>query len=83
MAFATGGLAGDIDQIQAGGLTATSFSAAIVSQIAEQAGGGNRGRAGDWRSVRLDPYSHDRNVASVVESEPREYRRTGYERDGQ
>ena len=32
---------------------------------------GNRGRAGDWRSVRLDPYSHDRNVASVVESESR------------
>ncbi|MDA1052306.1 MAG: DVUA0089 family protein [Planctomycetota bacterium] len=30
------------------------------------------GRSGDWRSVALEQYSHDRNVESVVEAEPAE-----------
>ncbi|GIW99402.1 MAG: hypothetical protein KatS3mg111_2735 [Pirellulaceae bacterium] len=68
MVFDTNGLAGDISQIQRGGLTAQSFGAAMVNSIVVQAGG-NPARAGDWRSVRLEQFSNDRNVAGVVEQE--------------
>jgi hypothetical protein len=33
-------------------------------------GTATRAAAGDWRSVRLDQFSHDRNVEIVTESEP-------------
>jgi len=69
MVFATGGLVGDIWQIQAGGPTATSFSNALVSSIVAQAGGINPAEAGDWRGIVLDEYSHDRNVAVITEGE--------------
>ncbi|MGE3777583.1 MAG: pre-peptidase C-terminal domain-containing protein, partial [Pirellulaceae bacterium] len=69
MAFATGGVAGDINQIQVGGTTATSFSNVLASQVVVQAGGGNPARPGDWRSIQLDQYANDRNVSPVVEAE--------------
>ncbi len=69
MAFATGGIAGDIGQIQAGGVTATSFGVAMISSIVSQAGGGSNANAGDWRSIKFDRYSNDRNVAIVLERE--------------
>ncbi len=69
MVFATGGIVGDISQIQAGGLTATSFGRAMVSSIVTQAGG-NPAAPGDWRSIRLEEYSHDRNVDVLSEIEP-------------
>jgi len=31
--------------------------------------GSSRGAPGDWRSIRFDEYSHDRNILTVVESE--------------
>ncbi|GIW92549.1 MAG: hypothetical protein KatS3mg110_0590 [Pirellulaceae bacterium] len=68
MVHALGGIVGDIDQIQFGGLTAVSFANAIVSSIVQQAGG-NPAQPGDWRSVRLEEYSHDRNVSRVMEIE--------------
>ncbi|RMF42331.1 MAG: VWA domain-containing protein, partial [Planctomycetota bacterium] len=68
MVFETNGLAGDINQIQAGGLTAQSFGSAMVSSIVVQAGG-NPARPGDWRSVKLDAFSNDRNVAALNEGE--------------
>jgi hypothetical protein len=68
MVFDTNGLAGDINQIQFGGVTAESFGNAMVSSIVGQAGG-NPAAPGDWRSVLLDTYSNDRNVASVAETE--------------
>jgi hypothetical protein len=69
MAFATGGIVGDISQISQGGLTAASFGQAMVSAIVVQAGG-NPAKPGDWRSIRLDEYSHDRNVDLTPEIEP-------------
>lgn len=71
LAFATGGVAGDVEQIQTGGLTVTSLGSAVVSQVTQQTSLPNIGRPGDWRSLRLDQYSHDRNVALVVENESR------------
>ena len=68
MVFDTDGLAGDINQIQVGGVTAESFGNAMVSSIVVQAGG-NPAAPGDWRSVLLDTYSNDRNVASLSEAE--------------
>ncbi len=68
LVFATGGIVGDISQIAAGGNTATSFSEALVSSIVLQAGG-SLAAPGDWRSVLLDTYSNDRNVAVVNELE--------------
>ena len=68
MVFATGGIVGDIFQISQGGNTATSFSNAMVSSIVLQAGG-SLAAPGDWRSVLLDTYSNDRNVAVVTELE--------------
>ncbi len=68
MVFETGGIVGDIFQISRGGNTATSFSNAMVSSIVLQAGG-SLAAPGDWRSVLLDTYSNDRNVAIVNELE--------------
>lgn len=68
MVHALGGIVGDIDQIQVGGLTAVSFANALVSSVVQQAGG-IPAQPGDWRSVRLEEYSHDRNVDRVVEIE--------------
>ncbi|MCR9293841.1 MAG: PPC domain-containing protein, partial [bacterium] len=68
MIFETRGIAGDINQIAAGGLTAESFGNAVISSIVVQAGG-NPAAAGDWRSVLLDTYSNDRNVSIVTETE--------------
>lgn len=68
MVFETGGLAGDIDQIQAGGLTATSFSEALVTSIVNQTGA-QAAAPGDWRGVLLETLSNDRNVAMVPELE--------------
>ena len=68
LVFATGGIVGDIFEIAQGGLTATSFSNALVGAIVLQAGG-SLAAPGDWRSVLLDTYSNDRNVAIVNELE--------------
>ncbi|MDX1927405.1 MAG: VWA domain-containing protein, partial [Pirellulaceae bacterium] len=68
LVFATGGIVGDISEISQGGLVATSFSNALVSSIVLQAGG-SLAAPGDWRSVLLDTYSNDRNVAVVNELE--------------
>ncbi len=68
LVFATGGIVGDIFQIAQGGTIATSFSNALVSSIVLQAGG-SLAAPGDWRSVLLDTYSNDRNVAIVNELE--------------
>lgn len=68
LVFADGGIVGDISQIAAGGNTATSFSSVLVSSIVLQAGG-SLAKPGDWRSVLLDTYSNDRNVAVVNELE--------------
>ncbi|MFV1966411.1 MAG: hypothetical protein ACC628_13390 [Pirellulaceae bacterium] len=71
LSFAAGGIVGDIDLVATGtgGPVTTSFSNAMVTQILVQAGGGRRGDPGDWDSVRLEEYSHDRNVEVIVESE--------------
>ena len=68
MIWDLGGLAGDIFQIQFGGVIATSFGAAMVSSIVTQAGG-NPASPGDWRSIQLQTLSNDRNVAVVAERE--------------
>jgi hypothetical protein len=68
MVFALGGIAGDINQIQFGGLTATSFSQVLVTSIVQQTGVQNA-VAGDWRGVRMETFSNDRNVAMVSELE--------------
>lgn len=68
MVFATDGIAGDIGQIQAGGLTAESFGNAVISSIVVQAGG-NPAAAGDWRSVLIDTNSNDRNILISPELE--------------
>lgn len=68
MIFETDGVSGDINQIQAGGFTAQSFGNALISSIVVQAGG-NPAAAGDWRSVLIDTYSNDRNVAITSELE--------------
>ena len=70
LVFQTGGIVGDISQISLGGNTAKSFSGAIVSSIVLQAvPGSSLASPGDWRSVLLDTYSNDRNVAIVNELE--------------
>ncbi len=48
--------------------TITSF----LELIPQDPGTGVPNIAGDWRSVRLDQYSHDRNVESIIEAEPAE-----------
>lgn len=68
LVFATGGIVGDISIISQAGNDATSFSNALVSSIVLQAGG-SLAAPGDWRSVLLDTYSNDRNVAIVNELE--------------
>ena len=68
MVHATGGIVGDIDQISTSQQTAQLFSQVLVSSIVEQAAGGDA-NAGDWRSVRLDHLSNDRNVGVVNERE--------------
>ncbi|MFV2069110.1 MAG: vWA domain-containing protein, partial [Pirellulales bacterium] len=58
LAFATGGLAGDITQIDASPEAATSFGKALIQSIVVQAGGRlSKGAPGDWRSIRLDALS--------------------------
>ncbi len=67
---ATGGIAGDIDQIAASAQTANVFSQVLVSSIVVQAGGSiDTGTPGDWTGIKLDPYSHDRNVDTELELE--------------
>jgi len=68
MVHALGGVVGDIDQIQVGGLTAVSFANALVSSIVQQVGG-VAAQPGDWRSIRFEEYSHDRNLDRLVETE--------------
>ena len=66
----TGGIAGDIDQIQFGGATTTSFANVFVSSIVTQAGGSDKlPKAGDWRSVLIGENANDRNVAVYTEVE--------------
>ncbi len=68
--YQTSGIAGDIDQIQLGGTTATSFGRAMVNSIVLQAGGSvNLPKPGDWNSVMFDPNSNDRNVGVYTEVE--------------
>ncbi len=69
LTFAAGGISGDIDQIQAGGNIATSFSNLLVNTIVVQAGA-SPGTPGDWRSIKIDQYSNDRNVDIATELEP-------------
>ena len=68
MVFATGGIAGDIFQIGQGGLVTDSFGQAMIGSIVAQAGG-NPSQPGDWRGVRLETLSNDRNVQIVTENE--------------
>ncbi|MCU0980032.1 MAG: VWA domain-containing protein, partial [Pirellulaceae bacterium] len=69
LGFATGGISGDINQIAIGGSTTASFSAAMITSIVAQTGSLNNSAAGDWRSIKFDEYSNDRNVAVVNELE--------------
>ena len=48
--------------------TITSF----LDLIPQDPGTGLSNFAGDWRSIRLEEYSHDRNVESIIESESAE-----------
>ncbi|MFK7736414.1 MAG: GEVED domain-containing protein [Pirellulaceae bacterium] len=68
LAFETGGIVGDINQIAQGGVTAESFGNAVISSIVTQAGG-ILANPGDWRSVLFDTHSNDRNVAATFENE--------------
>ena len=68
MSFATGGIAGDINQIQLGGAQTTSFSAAIISTIVRQASGASS-NPGDWSGIDINQFAHDRNVSILTESE--------------
>ncbi len=68
MVFATGGTVGDIELIANSAQQAQIFSQVLVSSIIGQISG-NRAAAGDWRSVKFDKYSNDRNVAMVLERE--------------
>ncbi len=67
---ATGGVAGDINQVATSPAVANAFSqilvSSIVGQVAPNIGGG---AAGDWGGIELLSYVNDRNVAYVVESE--------------
>lgn len=66
----TGGIAGDIFQIQVGGATTTSFGRALTSTIVTQAGGSTMlPNSGDWNSVLIGANANDRNVAVVTEDE--------------
>ncbi len=65
----TQGIAGDIEQIQFGGNTTTSFSNALITTIVSQASGGEAS-PGDWTSVLVGANSNDRNVAVATELEP-------------
>ena len=67
MVFATGGIVGDIYQINQGGLPATSFGKAMIASIVSQATG--RVAAGDWDSIELAASSDDRSVAVATENE--------------
>jgi hypothetical protein len=70
LTFDLGGVVGDFDQISVGGNTTTSFSNVFTSTIQAQAGAIlTPGAPGDWRSVRLDQNSSDRNFDVAVESE--------------
>jgi hypothetical protein len=69
LVFETGGIAGDIFQIQEGGITAASFSEVLVTSIVRQTGA-QTANSGDWRGVLMETYSNDRNVATVLELEP-------------
>ncbi len=63
-------MAGDIDQIQAGGATTTSFANVFISTIVTQAGGsGQLPKPGDWQSVLIGENGNDRNVAVFTEVE--------------
>ncbi len=67
---ATGGIAGDIEQIAVSPQVANVFSQILVSSIVVQAGGTiDAGAPGDWTGLILDPYSHDRNVDTTTEFE--------------
>jgi hypothetical protein len=68
MVFARKGIVGDINQIQEGGVTATSFSQVLVTSIVQQTGA-QPASAGDWGGVRMDTFSNDRNFAVVSELE--------------
>ncbi len=68
LSFATNGIAGDIEQISAGGLITQSFGSALVNTFIGQAGAGV-GQPGDWKGVGLTTYSNDRNFASMSERE--------------
>jgi len=68
MSFATGGIAGDINQISLGGFDTTSFSAAMVNTIVRHASG-ITAAPGDWNGIEIEQFAHDRNVAIVTENE--------------
>lgn len=67
----TQGIVGDIRTISAGGVDTTSFSNVLSTQIVVQAGAGSKGAPGDWRSIKIDQFAHDRNfdVAPELESD--------------
>ena len=65
----TTGIVGDIDSISLGGFDTTSFSNILSTQIGPHAGGGDDGTPGDWRSVKIDQYAHDRNFVLATELE--------------
>ncbi|MCC6508553.1 MAG: pre-peptidase C-terminal domain-containing protein, partial [Pirellulaceae bacterium] len=74
----TGGIAGDISQIQFGGATTTSFGRAFITTIVAQAGGSeDLPSPGDWDSVSILENSNDRNVAVYTEVESPQSRSPG------
>ncbi len=67
---ATGGVAGDIDQIATSPVVANAFSQVLVSSILGQiAPSTNDAAAGDWYGIVIEPGANDRNVAFVPEEE--------------
>ncbi len=68
MVHATGGIVGDINQISNSAQTAQIFSQVLVSSIVNQALGVGA-QAGDWRGLKLDQFSNDRNVGQTTERE--------------
>ncbi len=68
MVHATGGIVGDINQISNSAQTAQIFSQVLVSSIVDQALGIGA-QSGDWRGLKLDQFSNDRNVGQITERE--------------
>ncbi|MEM8910222.1 MAG: hypothetical protein AAGC97_00535, partial [Planctomycetota bacterium] len=67
---ATGGIAGDIDQIAFSPAVANAFSQALASSIVGQVSGVvEPADPGDWQGLQIQSYANDRNVAYILENE--------------